>query len=152
MRGIAVALAIVLGAGAVLTGVGCSSWFARSDPGGEWKPRGGPIPMEPAPGGPARTEPVTPSVEATSDRVEVTGRLLYIDDGDGLFWAISDDTADPLASGIPPLVAVIANPKDLPVDTLVGLLVRVAGVPAKGPARIEGVMMLDAEKIESASP
>lgn len=87
-------------------------------------------------------------ITETSDSISATGRLLNIDDGEGLFWAIVREQ-DPLSSAMPPLIAVLANPDQVDAQEHSGEVVRITGVQDPARATDRGVPAIRADELET---
>lgn len=94
------------------------------------------------------TSDIEYGITETGDSISATGRLLNLDDGEGLFWAIVREQ-DPLSSAMPPLIAVIANPDDIDAGDHSGEVVRVTGVQDPTQATDRDVPNIRAEELET---
>lgn len=94
------------------------------------------------------TSDIEYGITETTDSISTTGRLLNLDDGEGLFWAIVNE-ADPLSSASPPLIAVIANPEKINVGAHNGEVVRITGVQDPTVATDRDVPNIRADVLET---
>lgn len=94
------------------------------------------------------TSDIEYGITETSDSISATGRLLNMDDGEGLFWAIVREQ-DPLSSASPPLIAVLSNPDQVDAQEHNGEVVRITGVQDPNQATDRGVPAIQADGLET---
>ncbi|MHB9002510.1 MAG: hypothetical protein ACYC6C_00385 [Coriobacteriia bacterium] len=94
------------------------------------------------------TSDIDYGIRETSDSISATGRLLNLDDEQGLFWAIVREP-DPLSSASPPLIAVLANPEQVDAQEHSGEMVRITGVQDQTGATDRGVPAIRADELET---